>query len=454
MQQYQWLTSQDERVRPSHVANSGGLFDWASPPPDTGHPGEDILCRCNAVAVLTQALRDKLKDAAGPASITTIDALPPAPPLVTPPVPPMAPPTPIPILPTPLATPVSPPSPTYQSLNQKARLPAEEAYHNRAWGGASEEVLRGVADTPGLKDLVHEGGVSAASYRAFSRKLNMGSARSTKLEDAVWRHEFGHHMDHMLRSLPEHSPISWKYSYSSASKAFDKAKNADRKLLKSALPPKGQAGWGISTRKHNESLNMLTRSVKKLPADARQGALVTLADELDLDLADVRAFMADQGILGAPVDISQVDQDALVYRFLLSWKHRDVQGALDTLGGIASSHLQAQPAASLRIALDLDLSDDALKTMNVWAGRDTGTFQHWSDLADVLTVRRVNGGWGHSNSYFNEIAGRRQAEIFANMVSMMGESEFARKMVQRYHPNLYDYMLDQMGKMKTVPTTP
>lgn len=46
--QYVWRTQQDAKVRPSHRANDGHLFDWASPP-DTGHPGSDYGCRCEAV---------------------------------------------------------------------------------------------------------------------------------------------------------------------------------------------------------------------------------------------------------------------------------------------------------------------------------------------------------------------------------------------------------------------
>jgi SPP1 gp7 family putative phage head morphogenesis protein len=45
---YFWRTSQDEAVRPTHEANDGQRFDWDSPPPETGHPGEDVQCRCTA----------------------------------------------------------------------------------------------------------------------------------------------------------------------------------------------------------------------------------------------------------------------------------------------------------------------------------------------------------------------------------------------------------------------
>ena len=46
---YTWSTSQDERVRDSHVANEGKKFKWDDPPEETGHPGEDIMCRCVAI---------------------------------------------------------------------------------------------------------------------------------------------------------------------------------------------------------------------------------------------------------------------------------------------------------------------------------------------------------------------------------------------------------------------
>lgn len=51
VKQYIWRTSLDERVRKLHVHREGEIFDWANPP-DDGHPGEPIRCRCYAEAVL------------------------------------------------------------------------------------------------------------------------------------------------------------------------------------------------------------------------------------------------------------------------------------------------------------------------------------------------------------------------------------------------------------------
>lgn len=46
--QYVWRTQNDDKVRPSHRANDGHVFDWSAPP-DTGNPGSEYGCRCQAV---------------------------------------------------------------------------------------------------------------------------------------------------------------------------------------------------------------------------------------------------------------------------------------------------------------------------------------------------------------------------------------------------------------------
>ena len=53
VEEYVWVTSGDERVRPTHRANNGKRFRWDTPPPVTGHPGHDYNDRCTARAVLS-----------------------------------------------------------------------------------------------------------------------------------------------------------------------------------------------------------------------------------------------------------------------------------------------------------------------------------------------------------------------------------------------------------------
>lgn len=52
VEEYIWRTSGDERVRNDHRSKNGKTFRWDSPPKDTGHPGQDIQCRCIAQPII------------------------------------------------------------------------------------------------------------------------------------------------------------------------------------------------------------------------------------------------------------------------------------------------------------------------------------------------------------------------------------------------------------------
>lgn len=51
VEKYIWRTALDERVRPEHAEREGETFSWDDPP-DDGHPGEPINCRCYAEPVI------------------------------------------------------------------------------------------------------------------------------------------------------------------------------------------------------------------------------------------------------------------------------------------------------------------------------------------------------------------------------------------------------------------
>lgn len=51
IKKYEWVTAGDERVRDTHADNNGKTFEWDNPPA-TGHPGDDINCRCIAVPII------------------------------------------------------------------------------------------------------------------------------------------------------------------------------------------------------------------------------------------------------------------------------------------------------------------------------------------------------------------------------------------------------------------
>lgn len=61
VRRYVWRTALDERVRDSHREKEGKIYSWDDPPEDTGHPGEDIQCRCYAEPVLSDILETASK---------------------------------------------------------------------------------------------------------------------------------------------------------------------------------------------------------------------------------------------------------------------------------------------------------------------------------------------------------------------------------------------------------
>lgn len=54
---YIWQTARDGRERDTHAANDGKMFRYDDPPA-TGHPGEEINCRCVMVPVLPAVVED------------------------------------------------------------------------------------------------------------------------------------------------------------------------------------------------------------------------------------------------------------------------------------------------------------------------------------------------------------------------------------------------------------
>ena len=61
IKQYIWSTSGDERVRDSHAANDGKIFSYDDPPA-TGHPGDEINCRCVAIPYFGDKVEQKAEE--------------------------------------------------------------------------------------------------------------------------------------------------------------------------------------------------------------------------------------------------------------------------------------------------------------------------------------------------------------------------------------------------------
>ena len=65
IEEYRWRTSKDERVRATHAANEGKVFRWDTPPAETGHPGNDVQCRCDARPIIPRRFGQDARFGAG-----------------------------------------------------------------------------------------------------------------------------------------------------------------------------------------------------------------------------------------------------------------------------------------------------------------------------------------------------------------------------------------------------
>ena len=63
--EYRWGTAGDERVRETHEANDGKVFRWDTPPAETGHPGNDVQCRCTARPIIPRGFGRDARFGAG-----------------------------------------------------------------------------------------------------------------------------------------------------------------------------------------------------------------------------------------------------------------------------------------------------------------------------------------------------------------------------------------------------
>lgn len=59
--EYEWQTAGDERVRESHRILNGKIFKWNNPP-SVGHPGQDYNCRCIAVPIFKGSTQEEALD--------------------------------------------------------------------------------------------------------------------------------------------------------------------------------------------------------------------------------------------------------------------------------------------------------------------------------------------------------------------------------------------------------
>ena len=152
-----------------------------------------------------------------------------------------------------------------------------------------------------------------------------------------------------------------------------------------------------------------------------------------LDQSEVEQFLTREGPLGL---LSGGERDAVIWRFMAAWDRKDAQGLIDLLLWENRMRLVSRKESATLI-------NRAMK-------EDKGAGMLFSDLADGATKNRTYGSFRHGDAYYKEriMIGGRETEIFANVVGISGESEFAERMVKHFFPALYQEVMDLLKSIK------
>ena len=456
---YRWSTSLDERVRPTHVDNESRFFKWSDPPAITGHPGEDIQCRCVAIPVLAPSERDRLKEQGGytpssggtPVPETPTDlgkTLPPVAPVPEPPPPEV-----------PTAPPVVTPTSSYGFWDDPAWVATQKAddlesalvmqktkkYHANAWHkDTPEEVMAAAKKRSPLDDIYQEYG--KGSHYAHDNTLQMGYDDMAGLDSRrhyrVWRHEFGHAVDY---------DGVWPGRIST-SEAFTKAMNKDRTRLRK-LPPKS-LNYTDQTSKSRQGIRDAWDERKALNRQAKQMAdmgweeRAKLVDEAydavpDLTRQEVRKFLRDDTVSGVRLGLNEGQREALEWRFLKAWEKDDVQTLLDVMGSPRDNQLLGDVFGLNEWTVTAQ-DADKFRYLFYEHYKQGGIGHGLSDMLDAITTHRMKDGYAHTEGYYKGTrnAHRRGAETFANVVDLLGSGPFGEKVLRKVAPNALDAALD------------
>lgn len=212
LDEYRWRTSKDERVRERHRKLEGKLYKYSekTDAEDGLPPGQPILCRCGAQAIVNFAA--EAVQPVGPAVVT------PPPPVAPPPV---APPP-----PRPAPKPKAPPKPKRQPYTHhdpetvRWMDPSFEAVEP---GSDEDNAIRyALRSFSGVyRKGTEPSNTGGAYYNGRDSAVHMPYATRTAYSKEIWRHEFGHHLDFAMGGSYPRSAHYLPDMYSEAKKYME-----------------------------------------------------------------------------------------------------------------------------------------------------------------------------------------------------------------------------------------
>lgn len=252
-------------------------------------------------------------------------------------------------------------------------------------------------------------------YRFGQRFLNMGAkADKSARAGAVWRHEFGHHLDWYMGK-----EVSWR----SIKPDFTDAMKRDANELRD----RSGLGGRITKRRDLLAQNVATLSrvsdeIADMTSALRVVRLKRLAKDVSIDLDELETWLDKHGGYLGTLSRRSVGRDAGIARLLTAWKRKDAQGLLDALDGA-----RRNPDGSIVRETIANL------TQSYWHG----SASHVSDLFSAATNKRVEGSGSHTASYYRRNPHFRQAESWANITDLAATGDIGQRLLQDFAPGMY-----------------
>lgn len=256
--------------------------------------------------------------------------------------------------------------------------------------------------------------VGSVSYHQGD-KIVMGHPKDTPIGKAVWRHEFGHHMDAKTKS---------RAFMRSAETDFTIAMDNDGAIMKNGagLGRKSSIQAGIE-QANKAAQNAIAEEIKVFSTkEARAGWLRGLADDVGVNFDEFRTWFSAHTAPG-DMEVGDVVRDWWEAQFLRAWKRGDAQGLLDSIE-------QVQRGSAGQV-----VGSKGVRSYN------KGVPGMISDLFSAATYKRVEGSGSHSLSYYKQRAGwGRQAECWANICSIAGSGPFGEQLLKRFSPAMLEVL--------------
>ena len=410
IKQYVWRTSMDGRVRETHAAVNGQVFDWSNPPPNTdGHPGHAIQCRCVAEPVIGRVK-------SGPPGT----AKPPKP--------------------TPKSVPKPTPTPKPQTLppfENQGRGAAEMRWHKMKYSWPVNSLARRAADkTKPLTEILDDAS-SGAYYRRRKdySAINMRAEADNAQGGFTWMHEFGHYIDD-----PAHG--GWMSDAKTLAPEYVKARGVDRKRWRNMDV--------YSDEKRRDAWLGISEEYNALVDDAKENLLNAAAKQAGMDRKIWRDYYDKHGwgrFRENPdmIGLTRAEYDRAFGRsfeqkieaaFYWSFNNKDLTGALESLHmGRFIMHARSAEVNDLNLAgkiskMKVDKANGGSNPNGVDA------LAGLSDIADATTGGRENYRWRHPASYYKGQASNRDSENFANMTALNGMGDASWEMAKALFPNI------------------